>query len=39
MTLLQLKYVTAIAEVGTITEAANRLYISQPSLTNAVHEL
>lgn len=39
MTLLQLKYVTAIAEVGTITEAANRLYISQPSLTNAIHEL
>lgn len=39
MTLLQLKYVTAIAEAGTFTEAANRLYISQPSLTNAIHEL
>lgn len=25
--------------MGTITEAANRLYISQPSLTNAIHEL
>ena len=28
-----------VAEMGTITEAANRLYISQPSLTNAIHEL
>ena len=28
-----------VAETGTITEAANRLYISQPSLTNAIHEL
>ena len=27
------------AETGTITEAANKLYISQPSLTNAIHEL
>ncbi len=39
MTLQQLRYVTAVAETGTITEAANRLYISQPSLTNAIHEL
>lgn len=39
MTLRQLKYVIAVAETGTITEAANRLYISQPSLTNAIHEL
>jgi len=28
-----------VAETGTITEAANNLYISQPSLTNAIHEL
>ena len=28
-----------VAETGTITEAANKLYISQPSLTNAIHEL
>lgn len=35
----QLRYVTMVAETGTITEAANRLYISQPSLTNAIHEL
>lgn len=39
MTLQQLKYVVTVAETGTITEAADRLYISQPSLTNAIHEL
>ena len=39
MTLQQLRYVIMVAEMGTITEAANRLYISQPSLTNAIHEL
>ena len=39
MTLQQLKYIIAVAGTGTITEAANRLYISQPSLTNAIHEL
>ena len=39
MTLQQLKYAITVAETGTITEAANRLYISQPSLTNAIHEL
>jgi len=39
MTLQQLKYVITVANTGTITEAANRLFISQPSLTNAIHEL
>lgn len=39
MTLQQLKYVITVAETGTITEAASKLYISQPSLTNAIHEL
>ena len=39
MTLQQLKYTVTVAETGTITEAANKLYISQPSLTNAIHEL
>ena len=39
MTLQQLRYVVMVADAGTITEAANRLYISQPSLTNAIHEL
>lgn len=39
MTLQQLRYVIMVAETGTITEAAKKLYISQPSLTNAIHEL
>ena len=39
MTLQQLKYVTTVAETETITEAAEKLFISQPSLTNAIHEL
>ena len=39
MTLQQLRYVITVAETGTITEAAQELYISQPSLTNAIHEL
>ena len=39
MTLQQLKYVIAVAETGRITQAASKLYISQPSLTNAIHEL
>ena len=39
MTLQQLKYVITVAETGTITEAANKLFISQPSMTNAIHEL
>lgn len=39
MTLQQLKYVIAIAEKGSINEAAKVLYLSQPSLTNAVHDL
>ena len=39
MTLQQLKYVVTVAETGTVTNAAKKLYISQPSLTNAIHEL
>lgn len=39
MTLQQLKYTITLAETGTITEATSKLYISQPSLTNAIHEL
>lgn len=39
MTLQQLQYAITVAETGTITEAAKKLYISQPSLTNAIHEL
>lgn len=39
MTLQQLKYVVAIAESGTLSGAAKRLFISQPSLTKSVKEL
>ena len=39
MTFQQLKYVITVAETGTITEAAGKLYVSQPSLTKAIHEM
>lgn len=39
MTLQQLKYITTVAETGNITEAAKRLFITQPSLTNAIRDL
>ena len=39
MTLKQLRYVIKVAETGNITEAANRLYIAQPSLTASIQEL
>ena len=39
MTLQQLRSIVTVAETGNITEAAKRLFISQPSLTNAIHEL
>lgn len=39
MTLQQLKYIIEIVNCGSINEAAKRLYISQPSLSNAVKEL
>ena len=39
MTLQQLRYVTAIAETGTLSEAARRFYIAQPSLTASLREL
>ena len=39
MTLQQLKYVITIAETGSLGKAAERLFVSQPSLTNAVKEL
>lgn len=39
MTLQQLRYVTTIAETGTLSEAARRFYIAQPSLTASLREL
>ncbi|WP_294580969.1 LysR family transcriptional regulator [uncultured Thomasclavelia sp.] len=39
MTLQQLKYIVTVAETGNITEAAKKLFISQPSLTSAIKEL
>lgn len=39
MTLQQLKYAVTAASTGTISEAAKRLYIAQPSLTAAIKEL
>lgn len=38
MTLQQLKYVIEIATRGSMNEAAKRLFISQPSLSNAIKE-
>jgi len=39
MTLQQLKYVVMVADKGSISEAARALFLSQPSLTNAIKEL
>ncbi|MDY3974511.1 LysR family transcriptional regulator [uncultured Veillonella sp.] len=39
MTLQQIKYILAIAETNSITEAARRLFISQPSLSNALQDI
>ena len=39
MTVQQLKYIIVIAETGSITMAAERLFIAQPSLSKAVAEL
>ena len=39
MTLQQLKYAVTVAECGTISAAAEKLFISQPSHTTAIREL
>lgn len=39
MTLQQLKYAVAVAECGNVTAASQKVFISQPSLTTAIHEL
>ncbi|WP_309121160.1 LysR family transcriptional regulator [Paenibacillus sp.] len=39
MTIQQLKYAIAIFKHGSMNEAARRLFVSQPSLSNAIKEL
>jgi len=39
MTLQQLRYLVTVAECGNITEAAEKLFVSQPSLSVAIHNL
>ena len=39
MTLQQLKYLIEVADKGSINKAASSLYISQPSLSNAIREI
>lgn len=39
MTFQQLKYVIGIADSGSFNRAAEKLFISQPSLTSAIHDL
>ena len=39
MTLQQLKYVITISEIGSLNRAAEVLYVSQPSLSEAVRDL
>ncbi|RKP58175.1 LysR family transcriptional regulator [Cohnella endophytica] len=39
MTLQQLKYVIEVANRGSINEAAKRLFVSQPTLSNAIKDL
>ena len=39
MKLQQLKYIVCVAQHGNISDAAKALFISQPSLTNAIRDL
>ncbi len=39
MTIQQIKYIIGIADTGSFNKAAERLFVSQPSLTVSVHEL
>ena len=39
MTILQLKYVLAIASSSSMREAAGKLFVSQPALSATIHEL
>lgn len=39
MTLQQCRYLIEIAKYGSISKAANELFVTQPSITKAIHEL
>jgi DNA-binding transcriptional LysR family regulator len=39
MTIQQIKYAIGIAETGSFNKAAEKLYVSQPSLTSTIHDL
>ena len=39
MTLQQSKYVIEVADRGSMSEAAKKLFVSQPSLSNSIKEL
>ena len=39
MTLQQMKYIITIVQCGSITEASKKLFITQPSLSNAVKDI
>jgi DNA-binding transcriptional LysR family regulator len=39
MTLQQIYYAITVAETGSMNKAAEKLYISQPTLTSAIKEL
>ena len=39
MTILQLKYVLAIAGSSSMREAASKMFVSQPALSSTIHEL
>ena len=39
MTLQQLKYADAVAECGSLSEAARQVFVTQPTLTESIHAL
>ena len=39
MTLLQIKYLTAVGETGNVSKAANELFVSRPTISRALREL
>lgn len=39
MTIQQIKYVIGITETGSFNKAAEKLFVSQPSLTSTIHDL